>query len=218
MSRLGPWLTLAAVGVLGGTLLAVTMAQDTTTSTEASAPAAAGSTPATAPTTVQNTTAATPFPARADYIGSTPLASGATLTLAITVEDGKAIAYACDGVGIESWLDGPAETGALRLTGKNAATFDGAFDGSAVTGSLAIGDKQWTFTAAPVQAPAGLYVYEAGGVRQSWITDGAGRVTGVQRAADGTTAPAPALRPDGTATVAGAEVTATKVSGADHVG
>lgn len=216
MSRLGPWLTLAAVGVLGGTLLAVTMAQDTTTSTEVSASAA--STPDTAPTTAQNATAATPFPAKADYIGSTPLSSGAPLTLAITVEGGKAIAYACDGVGIESWLDGPAEAGALRLTGKNAATFDGSFDGGAVTGSLAIGDQRWTFTAAPVQAPAGLYVYEAGGVRQSWITDSAGRVTGVQRGADGTTAPAPALRPDGTATVAGTEVTATKVSGADHVG
>ncbi|MDO3650019.1 hypothetical protein [Nocardia mangyaensis] len=214
MSRLGPWLTLAAVGVLGGTLFAVTMAQDTTTSTEASAPAVTAS----APDTAQNTTAAAPFPAEADYIGTASPASGATLTLAITVESGKAIAYACDGVGIESWLDGPAEAGALRLTGKNAATFDGSFDGNAVTGSLAIGDQQWTFTAAPVQAPAGLYVYESGGVRQSWITDSAGRVTGVQRGADGATAPAPALRPDGTATVAGAEVTATKVSGADNVG
>ncbi|MFC4123578.1 hypothetical protein [Nocardia rhizosphaerae] len=215
MSRLGPWLTLAAVGVLGGTLFVVNMAQDTTTSTEAVAPPP---TAATTQATAQDETAATPFPAEADYVGTTSLASGATLTLAITVEGEKAIAYACDGVAIESWLDGPAEAGTLRLTGKNAASFDGDFDGDAVTGSLAIGGKQWTFTAAPVQPPAGLYVYEAAGVRQSWITDGAGRVTGVQRAADGTTTPAPALRPDGTATVAGAEVTATKVSGGDDVG
>ncbi|MDT5264782.1 MAG: hypothetical protein QOI90_1408, partial [Mycobacterium sp.] len=73
------------------------------------------------------------------------------------------------------------------------------------------------FTTAPAEPPAGLYVSENNGVRNSWIVDGNGAVTGVQRQADGSTAPAPALAADGTAVVGGQTVTATRVDGADDV-
>ncbi|MFG1798029.1 hypothetical protein [Nocardia sp. NPDC049149] len=219
MKRLGPWLTLAAVAVLGLVLLVVNMSKETEPSTAepnttvtSSATVAA---PAPPPT---STPAPAQFPPKADYIGNIPLPAGAPITLSITVENGKAIAYACDGKAVESWLQGSATNGALQLNGKNDAKLDGRFDGKTVTGTLSLGAKKWDFSTAPVQPPAGLYVYTEAGVRQSWIVDGAGAVTGVQRAADGTTSPAQGLAPDATAIINGKKITANKVSGGDSVG
>ncbi|WP_194819443.1 hypothetical protein [Nocardia sp. XZ_19_385] len=212
--RLGPWLTLAAVAVLGLVLLVVNLSKDTepTTAQPNSGPSASET---AAPTTEPK---ATPFPANADYVATIPLDAGGTMTLEITVEGDKAIAYACDGKTIESWLQGPATNGALKLTGKNDATLTGTHDGTAVNGNLSIGGKQWEFSASPVTPPAGLYVYNEGGVRQSWIVDENGGVTGVQRAANGATSPAAPLNSDATAVVNGKKITATKVSGGDSVG
>ncbi|MEV0295049.1 hypothetical protein [Nocardia sp. NPDC050710] len=224
MKRLGPWLTLAAVAVLGLALLIVNMSKETEPTT--AKPNATTSSPA-APTTAAQTTGAAPtsaapaaakFPTKADYVGRIALQTGGTLTLSIAVEGDKAIAYACDGTAVESWLRGSAANGTLTLTGKNDATLDGRLDGTTVRGRLAIGGKQWDFTAAPVAPPAGLYVYTDGGVRQSWIVDGAGTVTGVRRAVDGATSSAPGLAPDATAIVNGKKITANKVSGGDNVG
>lgn len=220
MKHLGPWLTLAAVAVLGIVLLVVNMSKETE-------PAAAKpNTPVVTSSALPPTTSAAPpsapapvrFPAKADYVGNIPLATGAPITLSITVQGDKATAYACDGKAVESWLQGSAASGALQLSGKNDAKLDGRYDGKVVTGTLWLGPKKWDFTAAPVQSPAGLYVYNEGGARQSWIVDANGNVTGVQRAADGATSPAPGLNPDATAIVNGKKVTANKVSGGDSVG
>jgi hypothetical protein len=211
---------LAAVAVLGGVLVAVNMSKEeppVAAAAEVTAPSAT-TTGGAVPTTAQGSTTATAFPATADYVGKVASASGATMTVSITVKGDKAVAYACDGANVESWSQGSASDGTLRLTGKNDAKLDGRLEGKAVAGTLSIGAKQWSFTAEAVAPPAGLYVYESGGVRQSWIVDGAGQVTGVQRAADGTTSAATVLGVDATATIGGARVTATKVSGADHVG
>ncbi|WP_054812267.1 hypothetical protein [Nocardia arizonensis] len=219
MKRLGPWLTLAAVAVLGLALLVVNISEETE---PAAAPTTAASTTAapgaTAAPVTPTDTAPTGFPAKADYVGTIARRSGGALTLEITIDGDKAVAYACDGGAVETWLQGTAANGTLRLTGKNGAELDGAPAGGGVRGTLAAGDGRWEFTAAPVAPPAGLYVYTDNGVRQSWIVDSSGRVTGVQRAADGTTSPAPLLAPDATATVGGKKVTATKVGGGDSVG
>ncbi|WP_433521896.1 hypothetical protein ACQPZ2_32290 [Nocardia pseudovaccinii] len=218
MKRLGPWLTLAAVAVLGLVLLVINMSKDTDPPA-ANTNAVVTTTPvATTQTPLPTTTAAVPFPGKADYVGTIPLASGGTITLEITVAGDKAIAYACDGKSIESWLRGPATNGSLQLTGKDDAKLTGAFDGKAVRGTLWIGGKQWSYTANPVQPPAGLYVYSEAGTRQSWIVDANGGVTGVQRNPDGSTTPAVGLAPDATAIVNGKKVTANKVSGGDSVG
>ncbi|WP_406237901.1 hypothetical protein [Nocardia sp. NBC_01009] len=213
MKRLGPLLTLGAVAGLAAVLLVVNMSKETEPTqakpnsvTTTQAPPATG-----APT-------ATPFPAKADYVGTIPLQAGGAITLSIAVQGSKATAYACDGNTIESWLQGSAANGSLQLTGKNDARLDGSFDGKAVHGTLWLGGQQWGFTAAPVQPPAGLYVYNDGGQRESWIVDANGGVTGVRRAADGSTAPAPALTADATAIVNGKKITASKVSGGDSVG
>ncbi|MFC6011927.1 hypothetical protein [Nocardia lasii] len=219
MTRVGPWVTLAAVAVLGGGLVVVNMSkEDPAPVAVETASASAAVTPGAVASTDQSAAPAPDFPETADYVGTIGLASGGTMTVSITVEGDRAVAYACDGAKVESWSQGSAEGGALRLTGKNDATLEGRLEGQAVQGTLAIGAKQWAFTAEPVQAPAGLYTYESDGVRQSWIVDDGGQVTGVQRAANGTTSAAPGLGTDATATIGGARVTATKVSGADHVG
>jgi hypothetical protein len=83
--------------------------------------------------------------------------------------------------------------------------------------ALWIGAKKWEFTTPEVAPPAGLYVYEANGERNSWIVEPNGGVTGVQRRADGATAPAAGLSPDGTSVLDGQTVTATKVQGGDDV-
>ncbi|MEV5839241.1 hypothetical protein [Nocardia sp. NPDC052112] len=217
MKRLGPWLTLAAVAVLALVLLVTNMSKDTEPST-ANTNVVVTTTPATTRTPPSTATAAVRFPGKADYVGTIAPASGGTITVEITVAGDKAIAYACDGKSIESWLRGPATNGSLQLTGKDDAELTGAFDGKAVRGTLRIGGKQWNYTANPVQPPAGLYVYSEAGTRQSWIVDASGGVTGVQRNPDGSTAPAVGLAPDATALVNGKRVTANKVSGGDNVG
>ena len=157
------------------------------------------------------------FPAKADYVGKIPTANG-TITLDITIEGDKAVAYACDGNTIESWLRGSAANGALSLANKDKTSrLEGRLEGNAVVGTLWIGEKKWDFKADPAQPPAGLYVYENAGVRNSWIIDGDGGVTGVQRRPDGSTAPAPGLSIDRTAVIDGQTIVATRVEGASDV-
>ena len=215
----GPLVTLGAVAVLGVGILLVNMSKE-----ESAAPSKPA---AQSATTVAPTTAAAPlapttppppaFPAQADYVGKIPTANG-TITLEITVQGDKAVAYACDGNTVESWLRGSAVNGALSLANKDKTSrLEGHLEGNAVVGTLWIGEKTWDFNAPAGQPPAGLYVYENAGVRNSWIVDPNGGVTGVQRREDGSTAPAPRLTTDGIANIDGIEVKAIRVQGASDV-
>jgi len=209
----GPLITLAAVAALGIGILTVNISQESDpvvpgTPVAASTPAAAPRTPAPP---------APAFPAKADYVGKIPTANG-TITLDISVEGDRAVAYACDGNSIESWLRGPAVNGAVSLASKDGTgRLEGRLNGAAVVGMLWIGEKKWDFTAEQAQSPAGLYVYEGGGVRSSWIVDPSGKATGVLRRPDGSTTPAPGLTADGTATVDGRTVAVTRVQGDSDV-
>jgi len=214
----GPILTLGAVAVLGVGILLVNISK------EESAPPAnpySQSTTATASPAAPPPAPATPappaFPAKADYVGKVPTANG-TITLEITVDGAKAIAYACDGNTVESWLRGSAVNGAVSLANKDKTSrLDGHLEGSAVVGTLWIGEKKWDFNAPVAQPPAGLYVYDNAGVRNSWIVDSSGDVTGVQRREDNSTAPAPQLTTDGIANIDGIEVKAIRVEGDSNV-
>jgi hypothetical protein len=212
----GPILTLVAVAVFGVGLLLVNM------SNQESAPAANPYGPP--PTTVAAASPAAPppvpapppppaFPAKADYVGKIPTANG-HITVEITVDGAKAIAYACDGNSVEAWLRGSAVNGAVSLANKDKTSrLEGRLQGAAIAGTLWIGDKKWDFNAPLVQPPAGLYMYENAGARNSWIVDSSGTVTGVQRREDGSTTPAPKLTTDGIANVDGIEVRAIRVQG-----
>lgn len=216
----GPLITLAAVAALGVGILIVNISQEpepappgkpvassTTTAPVTAAP------PPPAPTTPP----APAFPAKADYVAKIPTANG-TITLDISVEGDNAIAYACDGNTVEVWLRGSAVNGAVSLASRDKASrLEGRLEGSAVVGTLWIGEKKWDFKADPAQPPAGLYVYDDAGARASWIIDSDGGVTGVQRQADGSTVRAPALSLDGTSVINGRTVTATRVQGGSDV-
>ena len=153
------------------------------------------------------------FPPKADYVGKIPTDHG-HITLEITVEGNQAVAYACDGNTVEVWLKGSAEDGAVQLANKaNTSRLDGELHGGEVTGTLQLKQAPLQFTAAAAAPPAGLYVYLDEGVRNSWIIDANGGVTGVQRKADGSTAPAPPLSTDGTSVVNGKTITAIRAQG-----
>jgi hypothetical protein len=219
MKSKGPLITLAAVAVLAVVLLVVNMSANSSDppAEQAVATTAPATTAATAQTTPAQTTAAQAFPAEATYVGEIAAATG-TITLAMAVDGDKAIAYACDGNTVEVWLTGSATDGQLALEGRNNSRLDGAYSGSDVSGTLWIGERSWTYTAAPATPPAGLYVAgDSDSTRVSWIVDQQGGVTGVLRAPDGATSPAPGLSDDGTATVNGTTVTAELVSGGDEI-
>jgi hypothetical protein len=209
----GPLVTLAAVAALGGGLWWMNVSQETAE-------------PAAKPV-AQSTTTAAPappppappvaVPAKANYVGKIPTAAG-VITLEITVNGPKAVAYACDGNTFEVWLRGSATNGVLSLASKDKKSrLAGRPQGTTVVGNLWIDEKNWDFTTAQVAPPAGLYVYEFDGPRSSWIVDANGGVTGVQRRADGSTAPAPGLSTDGTAVLDGRTVTATRVEDGEDV-
>jgi hypothetical protein len=216
----GPILTLGAVAVLGAGILLVNISKEdsaapsnpysqSTTSAVAATPTAPPPAPAPPPPPA--------FPAKADYVGKVPTANG-TITLEITVDGDKAVAYACDGNTVESWLRGSAVNGAVSLANKDKTSrLEGHLDGGAIVGTLWIGEKKWDFNAPAAQPPAALYVYENAGVRNSWIVDSSGGVTGVQRREDGSTAPAPKLTTDGIANIDGIEVRAVRVEGDSNV-
>jgi hypothetical protein len=215
----GPLVTLGAVAALGIGIWLVNVSKE-----EPAPPgnpvAESTTTAATTPATAAPPSPSTPppaFPAKADYVGTIPTANG-TITLEITVEGDKAVAYACDGSTVESWLRGSAANGALSLANKDKTSrLEGRLEANAVVGTLWIGEKKWDFKAEPTQPPAGLYVYEDAGVRTSWIIDGSGGVTGVQRAPDGSTGPAPGLSLDRTSVINGRTVVANRVEGDSDV-
>jgi len=216
----GPLVTLAAVAVLGAGILLVNMSKEesapqanpysqSTTTAAVATPAPPPPAPSTPPPPA--------FPAQADYVGKIPTANG-TITLEITVQGDKAVAYACDGNTVESWLRGSAGNGVVSLANKvKTSRLEGHLEGNAIVGTLWIGEKKWDFNAPVAQPPAGLYVYDNAGVRNSWIVDPNGGVTGVQRREDGSTAPAPRLTTDGIANVDGIEVKAIRVQGDSDV-
>ncbi len=212
----GPILTLAAVAVLGAGILLVNMSKESTPTSNPygqSTTAAVAATPAAPPPAPPLAA----FPAKADYVGKIPTTNG-TITLDITVEGDKAIAYACDGNTVESWLRGSAANGAVSLANKDRTSrLEGRLQGDAIVGTLSIGQNTWDFNASVAQPPAGLYVYQNAGVRNSWIVDPNGTVTGVQRRKDGSTSPAPTLTTDGIADIDGIEVRAIRVEGDSDV-
>jgi hypothetical protein len=215
----GPLITLAAVAALGIGILTVNISQEADPVIPGQPVASSAPAPEPpAPTTPAPTAPPAPaFPAKADYVGKIPTATG-VITLDIAVDGDKAVAYACDGNSIESWLRGSAVNGTVSLASKDRASrLEGRLDGAAVVGTLWIGEKKWDFTAEVAQPPAGLYVYEDGGVRSSWIVDSSGKATGVQRLDDGSTVPAPGLASDLSAVIDGRTVTATRVQGDSDV-
>jgi len=190
MKGKGPIFTLIGGLVLAAVLVAlssVAVKRDSdkqkAASNVAAAPAASASASAVpkdapAPTQSASTTPAAPPAAEApvNYAGRV---DGNAAALAISVKDGKAIAYLCNGKTLESWLQGTAVGGKLELAGLKDGALTGTYGNGQATGTVSSGGKQWTFTIQVATPPGGLY-------RLSTLVDGAKVVAGWVRLKDGT--------------------------------
>ncbi|WP_117214281.1 hypothetical protein [Allorhizocola rhizosphaerae] len=143
MSRT-PVITLLAGLAVAGVLLVMS----SIATTPPPSPIAAIKTPAPSPSV-------TPSVQKVNAVWAGEVDGGAA-TIAISVKDGVAVAYLCDGQKIEAWLQGTASDGKLVLSGKNA-TLEGTFGGGKATGQITAGGRKWTFTAPVAQPPGGLY-------------------------------------------------------------
>lgn len=217
MKHPGPLFTLLAGVVLAGGIGIVNLATGTGVAPVAGAAnAAAGSSVAPPKTSDAPKTEAPPTqaPARADYAGRV---TGGGASVAVSVRDGHAIAYLCDGKKVEAWLQGVTVGGKLDLKGAKNSSLTGSFDAAAVTGAVTASGKTWQFTAPPAKKPAGLYratpKVKGKQAKVGWIVQPDGSQVGILTT-DEDSAAAPALdAAAGTATVDGAPVTAEPLSG-----
>ncbi|MFF2995612.1 hypothetical protein ACFVTC_13710 [Streptomyces sp. NPDC057950] len=223
MKRPGPLLTL-----LAGLLLAVFMLSLNATTGVRNASSSRPRTPGTAPpasaTPGKATSPPSPSPSaspsaspvpNADYAGRTDDDSSA---VAVSLRDGRAIAYFCDGHDKESWLKGDVGgDGTMRLTGKNGAGLDGRLrDGRRIRGTVELGGRRYAFTADKAVKPSGLYrataTVRGAELDGGWIVLPGGRQVGILDR-DGEPSAAPVIDPEtGAVTVDGRKLTAHPVT------
>ncbi|MDQ0580076.1 hypothetical protein [Streptomyces rishiriensis] len=214
MKRPGPLLTLLAGLVLGLFLLTLNATTGTRTASssyeESPSPAPVRSTASEA--APSRSASPSPVPAAdADYAGRTDDDAAA---IAVSVQDGRAVAYYCDGRTEESWLKGDVEDdGTLRLTGEHGARLDGTLDdGRRVEGTVTVGGGRHAFSADRAKKPSGLWrataTVRSAKIDGGWIVLRDGTQVGILTR-DGKASPAPRIDPStGTVTVDGQQLTA----------
>jgi serine/threonine-protein kinase len=221
--RRGPLLTLAGGVVVAALLVGVNVMAEAkdrparkaaiiTTTTTQTAPETPGAAGGGLPPTEGVASSVAADRTRATFVGHVDNDAG---TLAISLRDGVAIAYICDGDKVEAWLKGTAAAGRLSLSGKNGAAITATFDAVRARGRVSVIGATNTFSIGLAKKPSGLY-RTAAKVRNakvvgSWIVLPDGRQVGVltEGAKIG---PAPALDVAGrTATVDGTAVTASTI-------
>jgi hypothetical protein len=175
MSRLGPVITLA-VGALfaAGLGVASVTATPAADQTAASAEPPAASEPA-ATAAPEESPAASPKEStqktvtKADYGGRVKGNGG---LIAISIRDGKAIGYFCDGKN-EAWFKGNESAGNLNLNGAHDSKIGAELGGGEAKGWLSVGGKKWSFVAPAVKKPSGLYrataLVRGAKLRAGWI-------------------------------------------------
>ena len=239
MRRNTPLITLLTGAALGVILLIASML-----STPSKAPTGytAGATPppassaATQPSSASAT--ATPSPAsasatapavvtapdKADYAGRV---QGGGASVAISIHDGQAIAYVCNGSAVEAWYKGTAANGVLIMTGKNNAHLSAIYDFGKVTGDVLAHGADYRFTVGVVHKPSGLYqataVVRGATVKAGWIVLSNGSKVGSLESDAHAAAPSATPAPDldvapGTAQDGDTVLPATMVSGATGSG
>ncbi|MFJ8138402.1 hypothetical protein [Streptomyces sp. NPDC096013] len=223
MKRPGPLLTLLAGLVLALFMLTLNVTSGTKTASSSygekspSPSAPASSTPEPTPTltpTPSPTPTKPPAP-NADYAGRT---DDDAASVAVSVRDGKAVAYFCDGRYKEAWLRGRVNNnGGMRLTAPNGAVLDGTIDrGRKIRGTVKDEGRRYAFTAAKAVKPSGLWRATAkvrgAKIDAGWVVLPNGRQTGIVTR-DGKAASAPRIDPEtGAVTVDGQRLTARPVT------
>ncbi|WP_327405123.1 hypothetical protein OG194_37130 [Streptomyces sp. NBC_01288] len=223
MKRPGPLLTLLAGLVLGLFMLTLNSTSGTKTASSSyreQSPSASPKTPAKTSPTPSATPSPTPSPskppvANANYAGRT---DDDAASVAVSVRDGKAVAYFCDGRYKEAWLRGRVNNdGSMKLTAPNGAVLDGRIEqGRKIHGTVKDEGRPYTFTADKAVKPSGLWRATAkvrgAKIDGGWIVLPNGRQTGIVTR-DGKTAAAPRIDPEtGTVTVDGRQLTARPVT------
>ncbi|MGW1625718.1 hypothetical protein [Streptomyces sp. NPDC002172] len=221
MKRPGPLLTLLA-GLLLGLL---TLALDATAGTRnasssyqekppAPTPTSSTAAPAPAPATAPSPSPSPSKIADASYAGRTDDDSS---SVAVSVRDGRAIAYFCDGRSKESWLKGRVRPdGGMRLTDGHGAALTGTLrDGSRIRGAVDLDGGHYAFTARKAVKGSGLYrataTVRGAKVDGGWIVLADGRQVGIVDR-EGTPSSAPRIDPEtGAVTVDGQPLTANPV-------
>ena len=229
MKRNTPLITLLTGAALGVILLIASMlATPSKAPTSYSAPAtpappstavAQSSPESPTPTATSPASAVVTAPARADYAGEV---QGGGASVAISIHDGQAIAYVCNGSVIEAWYKGTAVGGVLIMTGKNHAHLSAIYDFSKATGDILAHGTDYRFSVSVVHKPSGLYqaiaVVRGATIKAGWIVLADGTQVGSLEADADATAPsatrAPALDvAAGTAREGGTVLVAKPVSG-----
>lgn len=237
MKRPGPLLTLLAGLVLGVFLLSLNAATGTRTasadqkdppgatvspaapgaSASPSSPDRSSSSPRSSPSSPSSPSSSPtvrPVP-DADYAGRTDDDSSA---VAVSLRDGRAIAYFCDGHDKESWLKGDVGgDGVMKLTGRDGAELNGTLeDGKRIRGAVDLGGRRYRFTADRAVKPSGLYratsTVRGAKIDGGWIVLPGGKQVGVVDR-DGTPSKAPAIDPEtGAVTIDGHRIVARPVT------
>jgi len=223
LKRPGPLLTLLAGLLLGLFMLTLNTTSGTKTvsskqgEASPSAPAKASQRPSATPTptpTPSATPSKTPV-ANANYAGRT---DDDAASVAVSVRDGKAVAYFCDGRYKEAWLRGPVDDdGTMKLTAPNGAVLDGKIQqGKKISGTVKDEGRPYTFTADKAVKPSGLWRATAkvrgAKIDGGWIVLPNGRQTGIVTR-DGKATSAPRIDPEtGAVTIDGQQLTAQPVT------
>ncbi|MFE9806708.1 hypothetical protein [Streptomyces sp. NPDC005548] len=235
MKRPGPLLTLLAGLVLGAFLLSLNAATGTRTasadqknppgatvspaapgaSASPSSPDPSSPSPRSSPSSSPSSSPTVRPVPDADYAGRTDDDSSA---VAVSLRDGKAIAYFCDGHDKESWLKGDVGSdGAMKLTGRDGAELNGTLkDGRRIRGTVDLGGRRYGFTADRAVKPSGLYratsTVRGAKIDGGWIVLPGGKQVGVVDR-DGTPSKAPAIDPEtGAVTIDGRKIVARPVT------
>ncbi|MDX3309560.1 hypothetical protein P1S61_10715 [Streptomyces sp. ME08-AFT2] len=218
MKRPGPLLTLLAGLVLAALLLTLNATTGTKSASSSyqeqspsPAPVSSPASPTPAPTPSLSVSPSVSRAADADYAGRTDDDAAA---IAVSVRDGRAIAYFCDGRTQESWLKGDVkDDGTLRLTGKHGAKLEGTLEnGKEIDGTVEVGGTRHAFTADRAKKPSGLWrataTVRSAKIDGGWIVLKDGSQVGVVTR-DGEPSPAPRIDPaTGAVTVDGQRLTA----------
>ncbi|NEA67632.1 hypothetical protein [Streptomyces sp. SID12488] len=224
MKRTGPLFTLLAGLLLAlfmlslnattGTKPAATSQADSPADKVSPAPSATKASPSPSPpATPSPSPTRTPAP-NSDYAGRTDDDSSA---VSVSLRDGRAIAYFCDGRDKESWLKGDVGAdGSMKLTGDGGSVLNGTLKGKSIRGTVDIEGGHYAFTADKAVKPSGLYRATAtvrnAKVDGGWIVLSTGEQVGILTR-DGKPSPAPRIDPEtGAVTIDGQRLTARPVT------
>ncbi|MHA5051613.1 hypothetical protein [Streptomyces sp. SD15] len=220
MKRPGPLLTLLAGLLLGVFMLSLNATTGTKSASSYQEPSPSATAPTNAPATSTPPSPTPPPPSKsatpnADYAGRTDDDSSA---VAVSVRDGRAIAYFCDGRDKESWLKGNVkDDGTMKLSGKDGAKLNGTLEaGKRIRGTVDLDGQRYAFTADKAIRPSGLYrataTVRGAKLDGGWIVLPGGNQVGILNR-DGKPSAAPRIDPEtGAVTVDGQTLTARPVT------